>query len=136
VMEDTGGKVKSIAQKGRSALIVARPGSLRDVLCVLLQTMPQIQTVDLASDVSSALEAAAGHRLILVLTDASPSNGRDTASTAVRMIKAREPATRCLVLADDVHQRQAVESAGADVALVKGFPAGELLEVIEGLLPE
>jgi DNA-binding NarL/FixJ family response regulator len=131
-----GGKVKTMANKGSSALIVARPGSLRDVLRVLIQTMPQIHTVDLASDVPSALEAAAEQRPVLVLVDASLSSQWDAVSSAVRMLKAQEPAARCLVLADDVHQRQAVESAGADVALVKGFPAGELLEVIEGLLLE
>jgi DNA-binding NarL/FixJ family response regulator len=135
-MKDVGGKVKTIAKEGSSALIVARPGSLRDVLHVLIQTMPQVQTVGLASDVPSALQAAAEQRPVLVLVDANLSDRQDAASSAVRMLKAQEPAVRCLVLADDVHQRQAIESAGADVALVKGFPAGELLEVIEGLLPE
>jgi len=43
---------------------------------------------------------------------------------------------RCIALADDVHQQQEAEAAGADVVLLKGFPAARLIATIEGLLSQ
>ena len=39
-----------------------------------------------------------------------------------------------LVLADDVWQQLEARSAGADVALLKGFPANKLFDVIDDLV--
>jgi DNA-binding response OmpR family regulator len=55
-------------------------------------------------------------------------------STVLRQIKIRQPQTWCLVLTDDVRQQQMVRDAGADVVLLKGFPAARLFATIEGLL--
>ena len=49
-------------------------------------------------------------------------------------IKGNGSQSRCLVLADDVRQQREARDAGADVALLKGFPAAELFEAIGRLL--
>jgi DNA-binding NarL/FixJ family response regulator len=98
----------------------------------MLTIMPQIETVDQASDAWSALRAVGACRPALVLLDVSLAN--DEITNLVELIKAEGPQSRCLVLADDVQQQREAQSAGADVALVKGFPAAKLFETIEELL--
>jgi len=48
-------------------------------------------------------------------------------------IKATRSQTRCIVLDDSIHQQQMAEAAGADAALIKGYRAARLAEVIERL---
>jgi DNA-binding NarL/FixJ family response regulator len=116
------------------ALIVAKPGPLRDSLQVFLLTLPQIETVRLVDDAPSALRAVTEHDPALVLVDANlPGDG---VLTALRRIKAEGSQSRCLVLADDIQQQQDATAAGADAVFVIGFPPASLLETIERLLPE
>ena len=49
-------------------------------------------------------------------------------------IKAACPQTRCLVLADGPEQQREAESAGADVTVLKGFPAARLAQTLAKLL--
>lgn len=122
-------------EKGNmSALIAAQPGPLRDGLRAMLMIMPQIETVNLAGDAPSAVRAVAEHHPALVLLDTSLPDER--VSTMVRMIKANEVRSRCLVLADDFQQLREAKAAGADVALVKGFRAAKLFEIISELLSD
>jgi len=114
------------------ALIVARPGRVRDGLQALLTTVPQIGTVDLADDGPSALRMVRRRHPALVLLDINLHD--DEVSTLLRQIKARWPQTRCLVLADSVRLQQMARDAGADSVLLKGFPAAQLFATIEGLL--
>jgi DNA-binding NarL/FixJ family response regulator len=115
-----------------SALIAAQPGPLRDALQTLLGMMPQIEIVYRVSDASSMRETVVEHRPALVLLDTNLSE--EKVSRVVRMIKADGVGSQCLVLADNVQQQQLAESAGADAALVKGFPAARLYEVIGALM--
>jgi DNA-binding NarL/FixJ family response regulator len=122
-----------MAQRGNmSVLIVSRPGPLQDGLQALLRTIPQIGTVDRASNAASALRSIAEHRPSLVLLDASlPS---DSASALVKEIKSDELWRRCLVLADDVDQRKHIADSGADVVLLKGVLAAKLYEIVKELM--
>jgi DNA-binding NarL/FixJ family response regulator len=52
----------------------------------------------------------------------------------VRRAKALWPQAECIFLANDVQQHQAAEAAGADAALLKGFPAARLVATIVRLL--
>jgi two-component system nitrate/nitrite response regulator NarL len=132
---DSGKDVEGIMGKESiSALIVAEPGPLRDGLRALLRATPQISAVIQVDNTSSALGAVVEHYPALVLLDASLFDSG--ALSLVRMIKAEGIRSRCLVLADDVQQQQEARSVGADVALLKGFSAAKLLEMIERLLPE
>lgn len=120
--------------KGRVlALIVARPGRMRDGLRALLRAMPQIEIVDEADDSPSALRMITKHHPALLLLDSDLPG--DEVSTELGRIKTEEPQIRCIVLADNPQQQQVANAAGADGVLLKGFPAAKLFETIERLFP-
>jgi len=105
---------------------------MRDNLKLLLRTIPGIEIVGQADDSSSALRMSAEHRPALVLVDTNLPN--DDVLTVLRQIKARQPQTRCLVLADNGQKQEDIAAAGADAVLRKGFPAEELFDTVERLL--
>jgi len=115
-----------------TALIVAMPGELRDGLRALLAATGKIGHISLADDGLAAL-AIIGQLCaqIAVLDWNIPVSDIPTLLTR---IKAECPETKCLVLADCVEQQREAESAGADVAVVKGYPAARLVETISTLL--
>lgn len=116
----------------KSALILARPGRLRDSLGALLTAMPQIRQVDSTDDAVTALDRFANPPPNLILMDTNlASNGL---SLTLRQIKDRWPQARCLILADDVRQQYIARKAGADSALLKGYPTAQLFATIERLL--
>lgn len=117
-----------------SALIVAKPGPLRDGLRALLTAMPQIGAVDMASDVPSALRTVFEHSPTLVLLDSDLTNGE--VWLTVRRAKAKWPQAWCIFLANDLQQHQEAEAAGADAVLLKGFPPARLVAMIVRLLPK
>ena len=119
-------------ERNMSILIVARPGPLRSGLRAMLTMMPQIESIDQVSDASMVPSAVKKHSPALVLLDGSLP--RDGIVPVVRMIKGNGYQGRCLVLADDVEQKRKAESAGADMALVKGFPAGMLFGIVKELV--
>ena len=114
------------------ALIAGRPGPLRDSLVALLTTIPCIGYVSQADDMLSVMRMATETCLDVVLLDARLPGDRDW--TALRKIKARSPRTQCIVLADSGQQQWEARAAGADAALLKGFPARRLVAIIESLL--
>lgn len=114
------------------ALIVARPGRLRESLSVLLAATSQIGRVDNVDDGPAALRMFAESPPALVLLDTNMPN--DGVQTVLRQIKAGWPQTLCLVLADNDQERRAAQAAGADGVLLKGFSAARLLATVERLL--
>jgi DNA-binding NarL/FixJ family response regulator len=117
-----------------TALIVASPGPLRDGLQALMMAMPQMGVVDEAGDLSSALKISLNHHPDLILLDSGLADA--DIWMAVRQTKARWPKARCVFLADDVRQQQQAEAAGADAAILKGFPAAKLMLIIVKLLSQ
>jgi DNA-binding NarL/FixJ family response regulator len=117
-----------------SALIVAKPGPLRDSLQALIAAMPQIEAAYEVNDLASALEITVTCCPTLVLLDCG-LNGGDS-WMVVRRAKAKWPEARCVFLANDAQQHQEAEAAGADAVLLKGFPAAGLVATIVGLLPQ
>jgi DNA-binding NarL/FixJ family response regulator len=107
---------------------------LQRSLHAVLAAMTQIKTLRQADDIASTLTVLAECHPALVLLDTSLF--ANEASALVRLIKVQEPGCRCLVLADDIPGQREAESAGANLALVKGLPAQKLLESIERLLTE
>ena len=51
-------------------------------------------------------------------------------------IKAECPQTRCVVLADQARQERLAKMAGADVVVLKGYPASKLVATIKDMLPQ
>ena len=129
-------KTRQENKTGCSALVLiaAKPNRLRDSLQFLLKTMPEINIIGLADDSALALRMISERHPALVLLDTNLPG--DEMTTMLKQIKASGYQSRCLVLSDTFEQQQSVESAGADMALVRGFSVAELFEVMEKLLPE
>ncbi len=94
--------------------------------------MPQVDSVEEACDLSSALRMAFERVPALVLLDSDLAGSE--ISLALRRAKARWPQAQRLFLANDVQQQREAEDASADAALLKGFPAAKLVAAIAGLL--
>ncbi len=122
----------TMEERNVSTLIAARPGPLRSGLWAMLTMMPQIESVKQVSDASAVLSMVKEHGPSLVLLDGGLL--RDGVSSVVRMIKENGSPSRCLVLANDVQQQREAESAGADMALLKGFPANRLFDIVKELV--
>lgn len=120
--------------KDALALVVAKPGPLRDSLQVLLKVILQVDAVLLADDAWAALHVVAQHRPALVLLDANLLD--DGGLALLETIRTGGAWSRCLVLADNVQQCRRAKDSGADVALVKGFLAAKLIEQIRRLATE
>ena len=115
-----------------SALIVARPGRMREGLRALLRTIPRIKIVEQVDRGSAALAMVTQKRSTLVLLDSSlPS---EEMWTAVKQIKAKWPQTQCIVVADTIRQQGMAHTSGADGVLLKGFAAETLFLTIDEVL--
>jgi DNA-binding NarL/FixJ family response regulator len=113
------------------ALIVAAPGRMRQALDALLAAIPWIQIIAQADNSASALTIIKQHCPKLVLLDANLPNNQ--AWAFLRVLKAKYPHTRSIVLVDNLQQQAAAQSAQATVTLLKGFPISELYNIIEKL---
>ena len=114
------------------ALIVARPGPLRNSLQALMTTMPQIEIVAEADAPSALLRMGDRIQPDIVLIDASLPEHEVWA--ALQQIQSEWSQTHTIVLAEDSKQQKQALEAGADVALLKGFPAAKLAAVMESFL--
>jgi len=119
---------------GGSVLIVARPGSWRDALQAMLDEIPRIETIHLASDAASALLSAAAHCPDLALLDTDLPGG--WAWTLTHELKMVCPHTRSLVLTNELPHPERPGTVPVDAVLVKGCSATVLFEALESLLPE
>ena len=115
-----------------TALIVARPGELRDGLKALLAATGKIGRISQADDTPAALEIIGQLCPQVTVLDWNIPGGE--VLTLLQRIKAECPETKCLVLADGVEQQREAESAGADVTVLMGFPAAKLVQTLSSLL--
>ena len=110
------------------ALIVARPGPLRNSLQALMTTMPQIEVLAETSDPSALLRMGAGMQPDVVLVDADLP--KEQVWPALQHINEKWCQCRSIVLVGDSLQQQEAQAAGANVALINGIePPRELFEV-------
>ena len=121
-------------EKVTLALIVAKPGPLRNSLQALLTTMPQIEIVAEANDSLALLRMGDRIQPDIVLLDASLPQHEVWA--ALKQIQEEWSQTRIIVLADDSRQQKQATEAGANVALLKGFPAAKLATIVEMFLQD
>ncbi len=117
-----------------AVLVVARPGPLRDSLMALLRSIPGIAAVQQADDATAGLRFAETARPALVLIDGGLPGGE--AWTVLRQVQVRWPCTQSVVLTDTIQLRRRAEAAGANRALLKGFPAAKLSSMLEQLLQQ
>jgi DNA-binding NarL/FixJ family response regulator len=123
-------RVLCVMSQRVSALIIARPGHLRDGLQTLLQAVPEIALIQQA-DVWNAFTDAY-HRPSLVLLDIDPQ-APDTVAL-LQQIKRHWPQTSCIALVDSEQDLPREQLAGADVTLLKGVLASRLFDAINDLL--
>ena len=126
------GRGDETMKPGSPALIVARPGHLRDAWRALLMATPLIGQVHQADDGPSALGLVESLRPGLVMLDSNLPQGGPW--TLLQQIKADHPASSSVVLVCNLQEQARAEAAGADVVLLRGFPAERLFQVIEELL--
>jgi len=116
-------------EKRVPALIVVKPGQLREGLGALLAAIPRVQLIGQAGDRSSALRMLDEHHPALVLLETDLPGDRVT--DLLKHVKTQQPQTVCIVLTGDSREQQEIEEAGADVSVPKGYPASRLLEIIK-----
>ena len=114
------------------ALVITKPAHLWSGLQSLLRTIPQIEIIAEAHDPSVLMKISTEMNPNLILLDASILD--DTAWTAVSKIKAERPRTKFIALLENVQQQQSAQLAGVDTLLPKGFPAAQLVNLIENSL--
>ena len=114
------------------ALIVAKPGPLRNSLFSLMNTLPQIEIVAECRDMPALLRMGSKIQpdLLLMETDLPGNHVHES----LKQINTEWPATRTVILVDNAAQQHEAESAGADVVLFKGYRAASLLGIVEDLL--
>jgi DNA-binding NarL/FixJ family response regulator len=100
----------------------------RDGLRALLATWPEVEVVGEAADGQEAVRLVEERQPNVVLMDVRmlAMDGLE----ATRLIKDRWPEVRVVTLTMYASYRADALAAGADAFLVKGCPAGELLEAI------
>jgi DNA-binding NarL/FixJ family response regulator len=114
------------------AIIVARPGHLRDGVQSLLRTLPEIEIIAEIKFPSVFIKMSSQIQPDLILLDASLF-GEDILK-AITKINEEWPHTQCVVLMEDSQHHQAVYDAGADLVVPQGFPATRLVAAIQELL--
>lgn len=116
------------------ALIIAKPGPLRNSLFSLMNTLPQIEIVAECRDMPALLRMGSKiHPDLLIMETDMPGNH---VHESLKHLNTEWPATRTVVLVDNAAQQQEAESAGADVVLFKGYRAAGLLGIVENLLSQ
>jgi len=119
-------------KRSTMAVMVVQAGPLRSSIQALMNTMPQIQIVAEAKEVSALMHMDPQIRPDLVLLEADlPGNHL---GELLRQINERWTGTRSIVLVDNEAQRLMAETAGADAVIFKGFRAARFVEALERLL--
>ena len=116
------------------ALVLAKPGHLRNGLQSLLRTIARIEIIAESQDPSALLKITEEIHPELIFIDANVFDEDNW--TAISKLKAERPTIKILVLIENGQQRQSAKEAGADIVLQKGFPAAKLVHLIEDRLFE
>lgn len=115
------------------AMLVARPGPLRDSLRALVSAIPFTDTF-VVEDATAALDDLSRCHPALVIVDFDPAD--PGIWRLLDVLSAQRPAVHHIFMVDTVEEQRLALSSGAKVALLKGFPASRLHSVIKGLLPK
>lgn len=114
-------------------VLIAAANPIRDSLLVVLNSMKEVQVVDIAADAALALMMMRETRPSLILIDAELAEG---AFAFIRQVRQENHLTKCIVLVDRVEQHRLALEAGANGVLFKGFSVAQLREMVVHLYPE
>lgn len=113
----------------KQVLIVTESPSFQAGLLALLTAVPGANAV-CDHDARSATRNIADFDLILLDMSIQERN----VLKLLQQLRTGNIATRTIVFSDDVQQRGLAVEAGADLALLKGYPAAQLVKIIEDQL--
>ena len=114
------------------AIIAAPPDSLRYSLRALLARLPQIAEVRAVEDTDALLMILAELQPRLIVLDVNLL--RAEAGPVLKQVQATAARARLVVLVDHIDQLHALQTAPADLVLLKGYPAADLFARLEQLL--
>ena len=114
------------------ALIIARPGMLRDGLSGLLSAMPEIKMVAVTANLESALESVAGSCPSIVVLETYGIDAKYLEQ--VQELKALCPQARIISLTEALKEIQACEKGTVDAVLREGVRPSKLVETVSELL--
>jgi DNA-binding NarL/FixJ family response regulator len=114
-----------------SAIVVSRPGILRQSLSVALTMYPWVSVVTVAGDGLNALNQVIEHQPRLLIIDSNLLDEEVEALLAA--VKATQPSVRCLVFVQS-HQREAkCLAAHADAVVLRSASAPQIQAVLQQL---
>jgi DNA-binding NarL/FixJ family response regulator len=116
-----------------SVLLVAKTDPCRDSLRILLETKPWINVVAQTEDNTKVMDMVNHYRPTLVILDTNVSSDRLAWMTILEQIQAKKSQTLCLVLTNSIQIQQLVRKSDGHAALIKGYRAEKLFEVITEL---
>jgi DNA-binding NarL/FixJ family response regulator len=102
-------------QQPIATILVSRPGIMRQSLQTSLTMYSWITLVAVCGDGLTALSQVTQQRPRLVIIDANLLD--EEVHALLTAIKAEQPTTRCLVLAQSIHREEAILASGADVVI-------------------
>jgi DNA-binding NarL/FixJ family response regulator len=114
------------------ALLVVKPGPLREALRTLMTSIPGVEVAGEVGDTPFVLGMISEHQPDLVLVDADLPHGE--AWGMLKQVKEKWPQVRCIALTDHSCQYQETEAIHADAVLQKGVPPTLLVQAVETLL--
>lgn len=109
-------------------LLVSAPGIIREATTVMLESIPQVSHLELASGALSAIEQLGNGNTYLLFIDANlPA---EEAESLVRWTKQHRPDTRCIVLVKGMVELDQARSAGADAVFLRSSSAQQLAKAL------
>ncbi|NIM94135.1 MAG: hypothetical protein GTO18_10545 [Anaerolineales bacterium] len=115
--------------KQPQVLIIAKEKSLSEGIASLLISLPSVGNVGLARGHAEALLWAETNEPDLVILDMSTCT-----LDLLEEIRSRHPDMKNLVLVDGMREQTRAQVAGADVALITGYPADDLFKTVKALV--
>ena len=112
----------------KTTLLVSPPGIIREATTVMLDSLPQVARVELASGALSAIaQLRKGNSYLLVIDANLPA---EEVESLVRWAKQYRPGTRCIVLAKSMVELEQARAAGADAVFLRSSSARQLAEAL------
>ena len=111
-----------------TALLVSAPGIIREATTVMLESIPQVGHVELASGALSAIEQFQNGNSTLFVIDANLPV--EEVESLVRWSKEHRPDTRCIVLVRGMAELERARIAGADAVFLRSSSARQLAQAL------
>ncbi len=112
----------------KTALLVSAPGIIREATTVMLDSIPQVSQVELASGALSAIEQLGNGNSYLLVIDANLPT--EETESLVRWTKQHRPDIPCIVLTRNQVGIEQARAAGADAVFLRSSSAREIAEVL------